>query len=268
MEIVIFFVVLFGVVSCLTLCVASSVFCVFPVASAPSRTLARRKLAPNRFTINTDIIFHGNNNNNVNVSDPSRLYLPLSQHALLQSHKPQGEDTDRWVEEQFDLRCYEEQGEAVDIGQVKETDILSDDDEYCKSVRAASAEPADLDGRMERLDVQGGQTAMHKANGQGEAGGDGAEEGDHKMAAGDSDSGVALSSCGISLSRCGTPTIKRAAMKQCAVEEVTNKDCDAIWVRRDDFVNSCNSDVFWSVKPTGSALNTRLVEFEGVCRRS
>lgn len=201
----------------------------------------------NRFTIDTDIIFHGNNS--VNVSDPSRLYLPLSQHALLQSQKPQGEDTDRWVEEQFDLRCYEEQGEGVDIGQVKETDILSDDDEYCKSVRAASTEPADLDGRMERLDMQGGETGMHKVNGQGEAGGDSTEEVDHKIAAGDSESGVAFSSCGVSLSRCATPTIKRAAMKQCAVEEVTNKDCDVIWVRRDDFVSSCNSDVFWSVKP-------------------
>lgn len=145
------------------------------------------------------------------------------------------------MEEQFDLRCYEEQGEGVDIGQVKETDILSDDDEYCKSVRAASA---DLDGRMERLDMQGGETGMHKVNGQGEAGGDATEEVDHKIAAGDSDSGVAFSSCGVSLSRCATPTIKRAAMKQCAVEEVTNKDRDVIWVRRDDFVSSCNSDVF------------------------
>uniref|UniRef100_A0A674P6J3 TIAM Rac1 associated GEF 1 n=1 Tax=Takifugu rubripes TaxID=31033 RepID=A0A674P6J3_TAKRU len=166
-------------------------------ASAPSRTLARRKLVRNRVTIDTDIIFHGNSSARV-------------------SQKPQGEDTDRWVEEQFDLRRYEDQGEGVDIGQVKETDILSDDDEYCKSVRAASAEPADLDGRMERLDIQGGEA---KVNGQAAAGGD-------------------------ALSRCATPTIKRAAMKHCAVEEVTNKDRDAVWVRRDDFVNSCNSDVF------------------------
>ncbi|TNM84823.1 hypothetical protein fugu_009001 [Takifugu bimaculatus] len=183
-------------------------------ASAPSRTLARRKLVRTRVTIDTDIIFHGNSS--ARVADPCRLYLPLSQHALLQSQKPQGEDTDRWVEEQFDLRRYEDQGEGVDIGPVKETDILSDDDEYCKSVRAASAEPADLDGRMERLDIQGGEA---KVNGQAAAGGD-------------------------ALSRCATPTIKRAAMKHCAVEEVTNKDRDAVWVRRDDFVNSCNSDVF------------------------
>lgn len=213
----------------------------------------------NRFTINTDIIFHGNNN--AAVSEPSQLYLPLSQHAFLQSQKPQAEDTDRWVEEQFDLRRYEEQGEGVDMGQLKETDILSDDDEYCKSVRAASTEPADLEGRMERLGIQGGETGMHKVNGQGEAGGDAAEEVDPKIGAGDSDSGVAFSSCGVSASRCPTPTIKRAAMKQCAVEEVTNKDRDVIWVRRDDFVNSCNSDVFWSVK------KKRFVKIEDVYRR-
>lgn len=180
----------------------------------------------NRFTIDTDIIFHGNNS--AKVPDPCRLYLPLSQHALLQSQKPQGEDTDRWVEQQFDLRRYEEAGEGVDIGPVKETDILSDDDEYCKSVRAASAEPADLDGRMERLDIRGG-----------EAGG-----GSDPKPAGGPDRGAAPSPCGAALSRCATPTLTRAAMKQCAAEEATNKDRDVIWVRRDDFVNSCNSDVF------------------------
>lgn len=148
------------------------------------------------------------------------------------------------MEEQFDLRRYEEQGEGVDMAQVKETDILSDDDEYCKSVRAASAEPADLDGRMGRLGLRGGESAVHKVNGQGQAGGDAAEEVDRKMAAGDSDSGVAFSSRGGSLSRCATPTIARAAMKQCAAEEVANKERDVVWVRRDDFVSGCNSDVF------------------------
>uniref|UniRef100_A0A8D3BQ49 TIAM Rac1 associated GEF 1 n=1 Tax=Scophthalmus maximus TaxID=52904 RepID=A0A8D3BQ49_SCOMX len=102
-------------------------------ASTPSRTLARRKLVRNRFTIDTDLVFHGNNNN---------------------------KDTDRWVEEQFDLGPYEGRGEGVDVGQVKETDILSDDDEYCESVRAASAEPAELEGRMDGLDLQG-----HNLNG-------------------------------------------------------------------------------------------------------
>uniref|UniRef100_A0A8C3G1R0 TIAM Rac1 associated GEF 1 n=1 Tax=Cyclopterus lumpus TaxID=8103 RepID=A0A8C3G1R0_CYCLU len=108
-------------------------------ASAPSRTLPRRKLVRNRFTIDTDMIFHG-------------------------------EDTDRWVEEQFDLGCYEEQGEGIDVGQMKETDILSDDDEYCKSVRAASAEPADMEGRMEGIDLQVAEVRGHNLNGRVESG--------------------------------------------------------------------------------------------------
>uniref|UniRef100_A0A8C2ZIW3 TIAM Rac1 associated GEF 1 n=1 Tax=Cyclopterus lumpus TaxID=8103 RepID=A0A8C2ZIW3_CYCLU len=183
-------------------------------ASAPSRTLPRRKLVRNRFTIDTDMIFHGNNNSNDSDTSHQSSYPPLSQHALPQSNKPQGEDTDRWVEEQFDLGCYEEQGEGIDVGQMKETDILSDDDEYCKSVRAASAEPADMEGRMEGIDLQVAEVRD------------------------------SFTSCGVSLSRCATPTLKLAPLTQCAVEGATNKDHDVIWVRRDDFANGCNSDVF------------------------
>lgn len=220
----------------------------FPVclASAPSRTLARRKLVRNRFTIDTDLVFHGNNNNS-NDSDPSQhsSYPTLSQHALLQSHKPQGEDTDRWVEEQFDLGCYEDQGDGIDIGQVKETDILSDDDEYCKSVRAASAEPADLDGKMEGLDLQSGGMRRSNLNGRVETASAMQEEEVDRLRHGeDSGSVGSFTSCGVSLSRCATPTIKLAPLKQCAVEGATNKDHDVIWVRRDDFANGCNSDVF------------------------
>lgn len=211
--------------------------CFFSVwsASAPSRTLARRKLVRNRFTIDTDLTFNGNNNS-CNDSDPSHLYLPLSQHALLQSQKPHGEDTDRWVEEQFDLHCYEDQGERVDMGQVKETDILSDDDEYCKSVRAPSAEPADLEGKMEELSLQrrDAQSAAQE------------EEADRLKHVGNSDSVDSFSSCGVSISHCAPPTIKLAPLKQCAVEGAANMDCDVIWVRRDDFAHGCNSDVFWS----------------------
>uniref|UniRef100_A0A665UPS8 T-lymphoma invasion and metastasis-inducing protein 1-like n=1 Tax=Echeneis naucrates TaxID=173247 RepID=A0A665UPS8_ECHNA len=172
-------------------------------ASAPSRTLARKKLVRNRFTIDTDLVFHGNNNNG-NDSNPSysSSSSPLFRRALLQPHKPQGEDTDRWVEEQFDLGSYEDQGEGIDVGQVKETDILSDDDEYCKSVRAAPAEPADLEGKLGGLDLEGGQITSRNLNGQ------------------------------------LTP------LKQCAAEEATNNDHDIVWVRRDDFANGCNSDVF------------------------
>lgn len=73
-------------------------------ASAPTRTLGRRKLVRNRFTIDTDIVFDTDADS------------PDSQTSL------QPGDTDRWVEEQFDLQRYEEQEQA------KETDLLSDDD--------------------------------------------------------------------------------------------------------------------------------------------
>ncbi|XP_068456966.1 rho guanine nucleotide exchange factor TIAM1 isoform X2 [Clinocottus analis] len=210
-------------------------------ASAPSRTLPRRKLVRNRITIDTDMVFHGGNNNG-NDSDASHQssYPPLSQHALPQSNKPQGEDTDRWVEEQFDLGRYEEQGVGIDVGQMKETDILSDDDEYCKSVRAASAEPADLEGRMEGLDLQAAEVRSHNLNGQTESGSEimlsVTQEEEVDRIKHDEDSGLvdSFTSCGVSLSRCATPTLKLA----------TNKDNDVIWVRRDDFSNGCNSDVF------------------------
>lgn len=224
-------------------------------ASAPSQTLARRKLVRNRFTIDTDLVFHGNNNNSLD-SDPSHhssyppSHLPLSQHALLQTHKPQAEDTDRWVEEQFDLGCYEDQGEGIDVEQVKETDILSDDDEYCKSVRAASAEPSDLEGKVEGLNLQGQEMRSHNLNGRVETRSEAmqsvtqGEEVNRIKHGDDSGSVGSFTSCGSSLSHCATPTIKLAPLKQCAVEGATNKDHDVIWVRRDDFANGCNSDVF------------------------
>uniref|UniRef100_A0A3Q2ZN87 TIAM Rac1 associated GEF 1a n=1 Tax=Kryptolebias marmoratus TaxID=37003 RepID=A0A3Q2ZN87_KRYMA len=99
-------------------------------ASAPSRTLARRKLVRNRITIDTDLVFHGDNNN---------CY----------------KDTDRWVEEQFNLGSYEDQCDGADVKQVKETDILSDDDEYCKSVRSVALEPDPLEEKMGGLNLQG-----------------------------------------------------------------------------------------------------------------
>ncbi|MCJ8739800.1 hypothetical protein PDJAM_G00051430 [Pangasius djambal] len=75
-------------------------------ASAPTRTLGRRKLVRNRFTIDTDIVF----------DTDADADSPDSQTSL------QPGDTDRWVEEQFDLQRYEEQEQA------KETDLLSDED--------------------------------------------------------------------------------------------------------------------------------------------
>ncbi|XP_071395850.1 rho guanine nucleotide exchange factor TIAM1-like [Centroberyx affinis] len=211
-------------------------------ASAPSRTLGRRKLVRNRFTIDTDLVFHGNNNSSSD-SDPSH------------HHPPYPSDTDRWVEEQFDLGCYDDQ--SVEAGQVKETDILSDDDEYCESVRASSAEPASLEGKMEGLDLRDGETRSHNLNGgvETETGSVHSalqeEEGDQMNRASDSDSAASpgqedsLQSPGVPLlSRCTAPPLKLTPLKQCAVEGAADKDHDVIWVRRDDYANGCNSDVF------------------------
>ncbi|KAM9788280.1 rho guanine nucleotide exchange factor TIAM1 [Neosynchiropus ocellatus] len=164
-------------------------------ASAPSRRLARRKLLRNRFTIDTDLVFHGNNNCHDSL-------LCHSQHAPLQPRRPPGEDTDRWVEEQFDLG-------SCDAGcgapQVKETDILSDDDEYCESVRAAAA---GLEARLGELELRG--------------------EAPDSLA------------CAVSRPRCATPSLALAPLKQCAVEGASGTDPD-VWVRRDDFASG---DVF------------------------
>ncbi|XP_051781702.1 rho guanine nucleotide exchange factor TIAM1 isoform X6 [Erpetoichthys calabaricus] len=78
--------------------------------SAPTRTLGKRKITRNRYTIDVDIAF-GSTTTEASPEQP-----PKQQTVL-------GGDTDQWVEEQFDLDRYEDQDE------VKETDILSDDDE-------------------------------------------------------------------------------------------------------------------------------------------
>lgn len=95
--------------------------------SAPSKSLGRRRrrLARNRFTIDADA---------VSASSPEREAQP---------QPPGAGDADRWVEEQFDLARYEEQDG------VKETDILSDDDdEFCEPEAGAGAD-GDLPGRLQ-----------------------------------------------------------------------------------------------------------------------
>uniref|UniRef100_A0A673T676 TIAM Rac1 associated GEF 1 n=1 Tax=Suricata suricatta TaxID=37032 RepID=A0A673T676_SURSU len=85
--------------------------------SAPSKSLGRRRrrLARNRFTIDSDAI---------SASSPEKE----------SQQPPGGGDTDRWVEEQFDLAQYEEQDD------IKETDILSDDDQFCEAVEGAAVD--------------------------------------------------------------------------------------------------------------------------------
>uniref|UniRef100_A0A8C4LI44 TIAM Rac1 associated GEF 1 n=1 Tax=Equus asinus TaxID=9793 RepID=A0A8C4LI44_EQUAS len=97
--------------------------------SAPSKSLGRRRrrLARNRFTIDSDAI---------SASSPEKE----------SQQPPGGGDTDRWVEEQFDLAQYEEQDD------IKETDILSDDDEFCEAVKGAAVD-RDLQERLQAASI-------------------------------------------------------------------------------------------------------------------
>ncbi|XP_066115649.1 rho guanine nucleotide exchange factor TIAM1 isoform X1 [Saccopteryx bilineata] len=97
--------------------------------SAPSKSLGRRRrrLARNRFTIDSDAL---------STSSPEREAQP----------PPGAGDTDRWVEEQFDLAQYEEHDD------IKETDILSDDDDFCESARGADGD-GDLRERLQATSI-------------------------------------------------------------------------------------------------------------------
>uniref|UniRef100_A0A672R7H0 TIAM Rac1 associated GEF 1 n=1 Tax=Sinocyclocheilus grahami TaxID=75366 RepID=A0A672R7H0_SINGR len=171
--------------------------------SAPSRTLGRRKLIRNRFTIDTSVIFDDGSSQDLSPITPTEP--PLSS---LQKPQQAIRETDRWVEDQFDLQHYENQDD------VKETDILSDDDEYCQSVRGPSSDPS-LEESLEALSVEG-----------------------------DEDKGLN----GLSEDKPPTshaPLKLTLLRKQCAVEGVASeRDCEVIWVRRDDLKNGCNSDIF------------------------
>ncbi|XP_045070320.1 rho guanine nucleotide exchange factor TIAM1 isoform X2 [Coregonus clupeaformis] len=123
--------------------------------SDPARTLGRRKLVRNRFTIDTDIVFDGE-------PDQDSPLSPLSPEEPEGRGQKEGQgrgETDRWVEEQFDLERYEEEQETQAEGgggDVKETDILSDDDDFCQSVRGPSTEPpstTDLEGPVGALSL-------------------------------------------------------------------------------------------------------------------
>ncbi|XP_051870604.1 rho guanine nucleotide exchange factor TIAM1-like isoform X1 [Pristis pectinata] len=111
--------------------------------SVPCRSLGKKRLSRNRFTIDADDLFGRSQNN-----------------ATLQSSVTCS-DTDRWVEEQFDLAKYEEQED------VKETDILSDDDEYCQSVKSSSLSK-DLQEQLKAINFtkdglnENGKLSMHK----------------------------------------------------------------------------------------------------------
>ncbi|KAJ7997593.1 hypothetical protein DPEC_G00230620 [Dallia pectoralis] len=212
--------------------------------SAPSRNLGRRRLVRNRFTIETDLILHGNSE----YADSSPTHsCPDSSHLAMPSHNPQlptqkpqqpavlkGGDTDRWVEEQFDLCCYDDEQGVV--AEVKETDILSDDDEYCQSVKALSAKPCLLEQRImgvtldERssLTVDEEEIKWRPNRVQ--------EETRSRV------HGV-LCEAESPPSRSPAPPVKLTPLrKQCAVEGGAESDCcDVIWVRREDYGNVKNT---------------------------
>ncbi|KAK5868910.1 hypothetical protein PBY51_009884 [Eleginops maclovinus] len=123
-------------------------------ASAPTRTLGRRKLVRNRFTIDTDIVFDGEPDQDITSPqepDSNLLQQDKDPGQQLQQSELAG-DTDRWVEEQFDLEEYEDQEE------VKETDILSDeDDEFSQSPRALSSK-ANLEASVMALSLESEET--------------------------------------------------------------------------------------------------------------
>lgn len=92
----------------------------------------------NRFTIDSDTVY---------ATSPDKESETEAEPKPPQQTTSSG-DTDRWVEEQFDLAQYEEQED------VKETDILSSDDEYCESIKGGSMEK-DLSEQLEASSISG-----------------------------------------------------------------------------------------------------------------
>ncbi|XP_031664690.1 T-lymphoma invasion and metastasis-inducing protein 1 [Oncorhynchus kisutch] len=276
--------------------------------SAPSRTLGRRKLVRNRFTIDTDLVLHDNHeDSNPTHSTHDHSHQPPHSHQHPHSHQPShshqhphshqpphshnpllptqtpqqqtllatGGDTDRWVEEQFDLGCYDDQGgvtgeRRMEGGiegrmEVKETDILSDDDEYCKSVRASSTEPSLLEERMEGATLE--ERSQDQDRGVDEEEEEGKKEVEEERRSSQGipqedewgergESQVDSVSPAPPPSRSSAPPVKLTPLrkqwaaegvagKQCSVEGVAKRDhCDVIWVRREDYANGGNNDVF------------------------
>ncbi|XP_010872263.2 T-lymphoma invasion and metastasis-inducing protein 1 isoform X3 [Esox lucius] len=189
--------------------------------SDPARTLGRRKLVRNRFTIDTDIVFDNEPDQQSPLSplspaDPKGQADRRGPGELQGQAEVQAGDTDRWVEEQFDLERYEGEQEARPAegrgDAVKETDILSDDDEFCQSVRRPSPEAPPTTGLE----------APVKALSLGEEGPRGSPE--HPQPHGATNPGMRLSALG----------------KSCTLAVVSVDDQGApeggedIWVRRED----------------------------------
>ncbi|TNN75099.1 T-lymphoma invasion and metastasis-inducing protein 1 [Liparis tanakae] len=122
-------------------------------ASAPARTLGRRKLVRNRFTIDTDIVFDGEPGQELpSPQEPDSNELQRDNEPDEPQQPEAAGDTDRWVEEQFDLEEYE------DPEAVKETDILSDDDDMFGKAPGASPAEADLEAPIMALSLNSEET--------------------------------------------------------------------------------------------------------------
>ncbi|KAB5543491.1 hypothetical protein PHYPO_G00079790 [Pangasianodon hypophthalmus] len=181
--------------------------------STPPGNLGRKRLVRNRFTINTDIVFD-------NCSSQDSTDFPQRHHPLPSQNNHQADgDTNHWVEEQFDLQLYDRQTD------VKETDILSDDDEYCESVKGSSAEPS-LEESFEALIAEVEEEQ---------------KEEDKKEEDSASNRGSKTKLPENSLGQLRLTPLR----KQCAVEgDVAQKEVEVIWVRRDDFNSGCGTDIF------------------------
>ncbi|KAG7455586.1 hypothetical protein JOB18_045786 [Solea senegalensis] len=176
-------------------------------ASAPTRTLGRRKLVRNRFTIDTDIVF--------DVEPEQDSPKEFDSDPLQQEEEKQDQqqpelagDTDRWVEEQFDLEDYEEREE------VKETDILSDDDddgEFCQTPGASSAE-ADLEAPVMALSLESEDT----------------EESESLKSPTDDPA---------------THNMKQSSVSSDNVEDQKQLEEDEIWIRRNKSISSPDSEI-------------------------
>ncbi|XP_066507140.1 rho guanine nucleotide exchange factor TIAM1 isoform X1 [Hoplias malabaricus] len=188
--------------------------------SAPPRTLGRRKLIRNRFTIDTDVVFDNGCNQDSTASTDSP---PRRNPSPPQSTQ----DTDRWVEEQFDLQLYNQQTD------VKETDILSDDDEYCESIKGSSAEPS-LEESFEALIAEGEEEEDEQEE-------EGCVKEEDCAQNGGSEDKLSLKLP----EKSHGPLRLTPLRKQCAVEgAAAEREREVIWVRRDDFGSGCNNDIF------------------------
>ncbi|CAL8351656.1 unnamed protein product [Lota lota] len=122
--------------------------------SVPTRTLGRRKLVRNRFTIDTDIVFDREPDLEPGPPPESPQDPPgEGEGGGAETEEEEEEltgDTDRWVEEQFDLEEYEDHEE------VKETDILSDEEELSLAGRPPP-DQADLEEPVMALSLGEGE---------------------------------------------------------------------------------------------------------------